>query len=215
LAEHAYDTGRATVAIDLPGVGESESNPYVAGLEDAAFVVDQVADLLRARFEHVVGVGHSLGAAVVAVAQGLFTSFDAIVPAAYSHGGPPAKDECSSRPGVGIRKTLFTSYADPRVVEDFARWLRPPKATFALAVQELGPFEDDVTATITVPILIVLGGNDCVFDRSRYGEEPSHYPMAKDVRLVVLPRTGHAVFHHLDHRRVDRLVATWLTQHRL
>lgn len=87
LRAHQYDEGRATIAIDFPGYGESEGNPYLNGVEDLAFVVDQIADDLRRKFEHVVGVGHSLGAMVVNIAQGAFESFDAIIPAGASHGG--------------------------------------------------------------------------------------------------------------------------------
>jgi hypothetical protein len=35
------------------------------------------------------------------------------------------------------------------------------------------------------------------------------------VKLVVLPRTGHAVFHHLNHRYVDTVIGTWLAKHKL
>jgi len=51
-------------------------------------------------------------------------------------------------------------------------------------------------------------------DTSKYEEEPSHYG-SSDVKLVVLPKTGHAVFHHLNHRYVATVVANWLTKHKL
>lgn len=223
-----YRNGRATIAIDFPGYGESEGNPYLAGVEDYAFVVDQIADALHSRFEKVVGVGHSMGAQVVNVAQGLFASFDAIVPTAYSHGGTSAgfRDTCGRPPFVcpNIRKLLFTSHADRRVVEDFVRRLRPPSPAIVLngtffgvppTGHDLGPSGDDVTATVTVPVLVVLGADDFLWDTSKYAEEPSHYPSSPDVKLVVLPRTGHALFHHLTHRYVHSLVGNWLTKHKL
>jgi pimeloyl-ACP methyl ester carboxylesterase len=233
LALHQYDEGRATVAIDLPGYGESEGNPYLAGAEDFAFVVEQIAFMLRKRFEHVVGIGHSLGAGVIALAQGAFellppepsrslaglSGFDAIIPASYSHNASSAG--CKDGP---IRNTLFSSYADERVVEDFVRWLRPPKPTLVANILLYSdPGSDDLTSAVltsssdsrvTVPVLLILGKEDCLFDTSRYAEEPSHYG-TPDVKLVVLPRTGHAVFHHLNHRYVDAVVANWLTQHKL
>jgi pimeloyl-ACP methyl ester carboxylesterase len=224
---HQYEEGRATVAIDLPGHGGSEGNPYLTGVEDHAFVVDQIADILRARFDHVVGVGHSLGALTINVAQGAFASFDAIIPAAYSHGGNSEqyRATCGQLRCPSIRKVLFSSYADPRVVEDYVWQLRPPKPTLAtnaglyggqpLVAPHIGPAPDDLASAVTVPTLLILGKDDFVLDASKYAEEPSHYPSSPDVKLVVLARTGHDVFHHLNHLYVDKVIGDWLTKHKL
>lgn len=223
---HQYDEGRATVAIDLPGAGESEGDPYVTGVEDHAFVVDQIADMLAARFEHVVGLGHSLGALTVNVTQSVFESFDAIIPTAYSHGGfgKGYKDTCGQLRCPNIRKMLFTSYADPRVVEDFVWRLRAPKPTQLANLSlyagpitgpDLGPAADELTARVSVPVLIILGENDFVLETSTYADEPSHYRSSPDVKLVVLPRAGHALFHHLNHRTVHKVVGSWLAKRKL
>lgn len=228
LGVNQYGRGRATVAIDFPGQGESEGNPYLVGVEDHAYVVQQIAFMLRRRFEHVVGIGHSLGALVVSLAQATFEAlpqpnplflggFDAIISGAFSHAGSEAG--CT---GPTIKDTLFTSYADQRVVNDFLWRLRPPKETFAFTGPPLysggpasaGPAPDELTRNVTVPVLLVLGGSDCVLDTSRYTEEPSYYG-SSDVKVVVLSRTGHAVFHHLNHRHVDAIVASWLTTRKL
>ncbi len=217
LALHQYDEGRATVAIDFPGYGESEGDPYLAGTDDYSFVVAQIADALRARFDRVVGVGHSMGAIVVGITQGMFGSFDAIVPAALSHGGfsPQFTATCGQTPPAcpNPRRLLFTSYADRRVVEEFVKPLRVPDSptrdrTGAISRRE-------VTEQVMVPVLIILGKNDFVFDTSKYAEEPSYYSSSPDVKLVLLPRTGHAVFHHLNHRYVETAIRKWLTEHKL
>ena len=158
-----------------------------------------------------------MGAIVVGITQGMFGSFDAIVPAALSHGGfsPQFTATCGQTPPAcpNPRKLLFTSYADRRVVEAFVKPLRVPDS---LARDQTGALSRrEVTERVTVPVLIVLGKDDFVFDTSKYAEEPSYYASSPDVKLIVLPRTGHAVFHHLNHGYVDRVIANWLTKHKL
>jgi pimeloyl-ACP methyl ester carboxylesterase len=217
FALHRFAEGRAVVAIDFPGYGESQGDPSLAGIDDYAFVVAQIADALRTRFQHVVGVGHSMGAIVVGITQGMFASFDAIVPAALSHGGfsPEFTATCGQTPPAcpNPRKLLFTSYADRRVVEAFVEPLRVPDSLARDQTSALSRRE--VTERVTSPVLIILGKDDYVFDRSKYAEEPSYYASSPDVKLVVLPRTGHAVFHHLNHGYVDSVIANWLTKHKL
>ncbi len=217
FALHQYAEGRATVGIDLPGYGESEGDPNLVGIDDYAFVVAQIVSALRSRFEHVVGVGHSMGSMVVVLTQGAFASFDAIIPTALSHGGQSAqfKATCGAMPPAcpNPRKLLFTTHADRRVVEDFVKRLRLPDSltrepSFALDRPEFA-------ARVTVPVLLILGKGDFVWDTSKYAEEPSHYPSSPDVKLVVLPPTGHAVFHHLNHGYVDTVVGNWLWRHKL
>lgn len=137
FAIHHYDEGRATVAIDLPAYGESEADPDLVGMEDYAFVVAQIAQELRGRFEHIIGVGQSMGAGIIDVAQGLFRSFDAIVPAGWSHGGYSAeyKDTCGQFSCPDIR--------------------------------------------------IVLGREDFFWEKSALADEPSHFPAATDVTLLL------------------------------
>lgn len=232
FALNQYKEGRATVAIDFPGNGGSEGDPYLGGVEDNAFVVDQIVDLLRARFDRVVGVGHSLGALTSIVTQGLFESFDAIVPAAYSHGGNSEAFNAACRPpntpGTGTcprsAKLLFTSYADRRVVEDFMWRTRAPKATQGLnlwvyfgppAGPHVAPTGDDLSAAVEVPVLSILAGDDFLWDTSKYAEESSHYPNAPDVKVVVVPKAGHAVFHHLNYGYVNAVIGKWLTKQKL
>ncbi len=91
-------SGRAVLAIDLPGYGESKARSGEQSMEDFASAVDQVARALRngsyitegaapRAFLHVIGNGLSIGALIVEIAQGAFGSFDAIIAAGWSQGG--------------------------------------------------------------------------------------------------------------------------------
>jgi pimeloyl-ACP methyl ester carboxylesterase len=91
-------SGRAVLAIDLPGYGESRARSDEQRMEDFASAVDQVARAARTghyvaegagprAFSHVVGNGLSIGALIVEIAQGAYGSFDAIIAAGWSEGG--------------------------------------------------------------------------------------------------------------------------------
>ncbi|MGH7821897.1 MAG: alpha/beta hydrolase, partial [Candidatus Binatia bacterium] len=214
--------GRAVVAIDLPGYRPGDV-PAGPGIEGYATIVDRIVAALRSggyqvanasapAFDAVVGVGWSMGGLIVDGTEGLFGSFDAIVPTAWSHGGFSEEEiacyglegDCPSvyeqgfdtgnadadvmthtfgcPPFVGLPPTAFAS--------TFV-WSIPLEG-FGLAPAPVGL--DDVTMTITKPVLIILGKTDWFYDRTRLHEEPSHFPRA-DVTFLFLDDTGHDVFH--------------------
>jgi pimeloyl-ACP methyl ester carboxylesterase len=216
---------RAVVAIDLPGYGESEGDPDkdLQAMEDDAFVVDQIARVLRGRFPIVVGVGHSVGGLIIDIAQAMFRTFDAIIPAAWSHGGWSEADKantCMPTPCEDIRNILFwRTNADPEVVEDFIKPLEMYSFLEAINIgawgdfwgrPQVGPAPDDITAVIDVPVLIILGEKDWIWDQQGLRNESSHFPGSSDVTQLLLPDTGHAVFHHLNHDDVESFVGAWL-----
>lgn len=227
FAQWRVSEGRAVVAIDLPGYGGSPADENSVGVEDYAFVVAQIAQDLRERFPKIVGAGHSMGALVVDVAQGLFRSFDAIIPAAWSHGGYSAeyKATCGNFQCPNIRDMLFVRHqANPKVVEDFIAPLEGFSDNLALNIAlwggfftrpTLGPSPDDVTAFVDVPVMIILGAKDFFWDRALLAAEPSHFPLSPSVRLLLLPNTGHAVFHHVNYDQVETAVGDWLTEQHL
>ena len=65
---------------------------------------------------------------------------------------------------------------------------------------------------MTVPVLIILGKQDFFWDTSKFTAEPSHFPLSSDVTLLLLPKTGHAVFHHLNHAYVEKTIGAWLAK---
>lgn len=227
-----YAEGRATVAIDLPGYGVSGGTKDAAGMEDYALVVAQVSQQLRSRYTHVVGVGHSMGGGIVDITQGMFASFDAIIPTGWSHGGYSREylATCGQSRCPDVRKVLFSSFANPRVVREFIKPLEPTGDVLAFNIGLYGgfltrqfqtqppfpkfvpPALDDLSFLVTVPVLVILGRGDFFWDASQSANEPSHFPLSDDVTLVLLPNTGHAVFHHLNHKLVQRTVGTWLAK---
>jgi len=225
FANRRYKEHRATVAIDLPGYGQSGGDRTYAGMEDYAFVVAQVASDLRSSYTHVVGVGHSVGGGLVDITQGMFQSFDAIIPASWSHGrfSPEYLATCGANKCPSVYKILFwTPQADRRVMKAFVAPLERFSTFFSLDIGIWGgafwytyppfpnPQPDDLSYLVTVPVLIILGKQDYFWDHAYLTEEPSHFPMSKDVTLLLLPNTGHAVFHHLNHDYVERYVGSWL-----
>jgi pimeloyl-ACP methyl ester carboxylesterase len=222
-----YKEQRATVAIDLPGYGKSGGDRTYAGMEDYAFVVAQIARDLRSSYTHVIGVGHSVGGGLVDITQGMFQSFDAIIPAAWSHGrfSPEYLATCGSNKCPSVYKVLFwTPRADRRVMKAFIAPLERFSSFFSLDigiwagafVYTYPPFPnpqpDDLSYLVTVPVLIILGKQDFFWDHAYLADEPSHFPLSNDVTLLLLPNTGHAVFHHLNHVFVEKAVGTWLTK---
>src|SRR5947209_5739357 len=72
------------------------------------------------------GAGHSIGALLVDAARGMFRSFDAIIPASWSHGGfsQDFLNNCTTGyKCVGVRDILFwRPNANPKVVNE---WIKP------------------------------------------------------------------------------------------
>lgn len=132
LAHVMLASGRSAVAIDLPGYGETPANGMLVGMEDYAFVIDQVAAALRSgeyaveqgparSHAIVVALGVSMGGLLVDLTQGTFASFDGIVPTVWSHGRYSqdaarcySEAECPEDPRVW---SYFFENTDPAILE--------------------------------------------------------------------------------------------------
>ncbi|MGH7857688.1 MAG: alpha/beta hydrolase, partial [Candidatus Binatia bacterium] len=205
-------------------------------MEGWAFVVDRVAAALRAgayeiegrseppAFSRLVGAGFSLGAMVILATQSAFGTFDAIVPAGWSHGGGSDAgtrcvcfDDC---PDKGFRY-FHAPNADPAVVDEI----------LALSVEEMAAYaalsfgfwaaegcSSERSARlfseadfIRVPVLALLGREDFWFDREGMEHEASFYRGTADVELILFDDTGHHLFHHRNSDAVHGKIAEWLT----
>lgn len=222
LASTQAAAGRAVVAVDLPGYGGSSAPVGAFGMEDHAFVVDQVADALRAQgHARVVGAGHSMGALIVAIGQSLHESFDAVIVLGWIHGdfGEEAlacfnRGECPE--DIEIACCFHLPTMDAAVLEEVVAGFEqmPPANGWGIAAwmadgpAGFGP--DDVTQRVRVPVLAVNGDPDWFYDEADYEAEPSQWPAAR-VENVILPETGHFVLHHRGHEDVLRRIDAWVT----
>ena len=230
-------TGRAAFAIDRPWYGETGGNGLVGmDMGEQAFVAKQVADQLRSgaytmdggakAYDDVVGLGQSHGSLVVQLAQGLYAAFDGIVAASWPHGGfSPEYVRCDPQPGeagcpTAENFTFWTSASDPVVVAAIAALGEPvPPHDEALVWANCGQMADptldcvarldDVTRTITGPVLVLLGERDFYYRTDRFAEEGDSFPNAV-VQVEVIPETGHSVFHHTNRNEVNGLATNWL-----
>lgn len=244
FADQHVSRGRAVVAIDLPAYRPGET-ALGFGIETYAAIVDRVVASLRAAsydvpggdafpFANVVGVGWSMGALIVDGVQGLFGSFDAIIPAAWSHGGfseeqidcsvprfecPDAKEQVFylGDDGANVEANAVANMLGcpdyrglpPLTLVSAIAWSVPTEGFRDFGVGAAPVGLDDVTMTITGPVLIILGEHDWFYDQSRLQNEPSHFPHA-DVELLLLEQTGHDVFHHKSKDLVHAKIGDWL-----
>ncbi|HLE96084.1 MAG TPA: alpha/beta fold hydrolase [Candidatus Thermoplasmatota archaeon] len=232
LGEIEAANGRGLVGIDLPGYGETEGDERLIGMEDYAFVVDQVADALRSgtygsegadavAAPIVLGLGHSMGGLVVELAQGTFASFDGVVAAGYVHG--PYNEETQACFNGGdcpdVREICFwQETADPEVVEAvIAPMVQPPlmagMSIFAWSEPNTAPAQEErVAARIEVPVLVLVGTKDWFFDAEGFDREEDVFTGTDDATVVVFDDIGHFVFHHRNHADVVGATDAWLTE---
>ncbi|MGB0652874.1 MAG: alpha/beta hydrolase [Thermoplasmatota archaeon] len=234
-------SGRAAVAIDLPGYGESPGLDPASGLDDLAWATTQVGAALRLERPgvDVVGYGLSMGGYIVAIAQGLFGAFDAIIPASSPHAGfVPGALTCGLIGGDGCASDVETDFhppnADPAVVNatfagyepitDHAAnlaslnlWLGDCGAPAGFGVPTCtgtSPLEV-ATDRITAPVLSLLGDKDLLLDASRWQDEPGHFPASRDAQVILVPDNGHFIHNHLDRAVTWGHVDAWLAGHGL
>ncbi len=186
-------------------------------------------------FSRVVLAGHSAGGAIAEVEASSFRDVDGLIVMAYadaggtqraSHEFAAAGQDCAQggqpagpgQPGgyapfgqtpADFQADMFFS-ADPRVVQSvtLARHLDPcgddnsiPQ-TIAHNLAGLGD--------VTVPVLLVYGANDALFQPPGTTEQHLLFTGSTDVTTQVLDGTGHALAFERSRLQLRRLVAGWL-----
>lgn len=233
--------GRAVVAIDFPGYADSPPLAEPQTMEALAFVADGVARQLRERYPVVVGHGLSMGALVAQIAQALHESFDGLASTGWSHGGfsesylaclyrgeqcpDPPYAEVWHLPRVAPEVVAHLEATRPNRLSPEGRasihlWGGCVFAEHAPARGECVPWPEDaprpgaIAAHIRVPVLLMFGENDFVWDMARVPEEPLRFTNAPAVALEVVPATGHFVRWHASNADADARLARWLEANR-
>lgn len=236
--------GRSVFAIDLPGYGATPAPTGQVGMEDYAYVVKQVADHLKAGdyrligqtpapARHVVAYGLSMGGLVVNLAQGLFSCCDAIVPTGWAHTAfsactmqqapcpPPPQDDFwlpNTDPDVVNATLAGYQGAPPLAPYSIATWAGPCEAAPAAASSQVCQVPqpgDAAAAAIRVPVLVMIGEHDSIWDNTTLAQEPSHYPQSPDASIMVWKDTAHFVHNHRNQTEVAAFLDSWLSRHAL
>jgi alpha-beta hydrolase superfamily lysophospholipase len=225
-AEHHTDRGVCLLAVDPVGVGESTA---VAGLglaevatTNAAAVRELLIALgtaLGARPPVTIGIGHSMGAAIITMQQAHHESFDAVGVLGWSavHTRRPAMPGAADNDSVEAYRWAYHFETEPPAVvaadigrgypqrsEPVPAWGSPSRP-FPAAVVTGPRVVAAEAADIGVPVLIACGERDVVPDPQR---EPFAYVRSPDVAVTVVRDMAH-LHNFANSRRTlwDRLSA--------
>ena len=223
--------GRASLVIDRVGYGDSthpDGNDLCTGTE--ANMIHQVVAHLRAgdyggpSFGRIVLAGHSAGGLLAEIEASTFHDVDALAVLGYEDQGfTPvvlnALGEHAARcaaPGAAsyqptfddLRAAWFSDDADPATVTDVVNHHEPdPCGENPLPYIASNPA---ALAAVTVPVLLVYGESDALFDPSTAPVQASHFSNA-DVTTVLLPHTAHLFTRERTAPQFRAQLDRWLT----
>jgi pimeloyl-ACP methyl ester carboxylesterase len=210
--------GQATLAVDMPGAGQSgHPDPNQVTFTTAGYVLSQLVGQLRdgrlGRYRTVVGVGHSMGAGAWLVEAGTWGGVDRLILADFLHDTNPdgvtavrfAYRPAPNQPAGYLtvpNRTVFynTRYVDPAVLAADVSDTFPAGMAATLTTAR----DPALSKKIRVPVLIVVGQDDtlncaatlpCTTAAVTARERPR---FTAPLTVVVLPRSGHDTNLHPD-----------------
>jgi pimeloyl-ACP methyl ester carboxylesterase len=189
------------------------------------------------RFRKVVLAGHSAGGFIAQIAQYSFGSADALAVISYTDVPSPlalttfglASADCATVPQRARATGGAPGYApfgrtdadfaaghfrdiDPEVARRvLARRNRDACGDLLSALQSLVVDQVATRVSITAPVLVISGADDALFTPpTNTIQAQTAYPRSREVRLVELPGTGHAVTLGRTHEAFRRAMDAWL-----
>jgi len=229
MATFLADRGHVVVLMDHPGVGESdvpedpwqltpravaEIDAYAVARLGATFAAGGIADLPAAPATRTIGVGHSMGAMLVAGQQAAAKPYDGLALLGHSgYGLPqvltPEELAFAGRPDdlrdaiEGLARTRFgrpltgsaTSVSEwltgdgvpDEVISAMSVTASPLLTMPGLTSMIPGSLEPEMAA-ITVPVLVAVGELDIVGPTDRLADD---LPAAQPVTVAVIPGASH------------------------
>jgi pimeloyl-ACP methyl ester carboxylesterase len=231
--------GHASVVIDRLGYGASATPDGTATCLGAqADMAHQVVQQLRARgYQRVVLAGHSVGGSVAELAYHSFGGVDALAFFGWAHTGysTPALRESFIQGGVCTRggeekrpggpggyafygqrpedlEGMSFFDAEPAIVSRMkALRERDPCGDVATLVASVA-FNRQRASQVKVPILLVMGEEDRVFEPGTAEEQRDTWTGSPEVTLFKQPRASHALTLEKTAPQMRAAVARWLTR---
>jgi pimeloyl-ACP methyl ester carboxylesterase len=215
--------GYAVVAVDRLGYGKSKlEDGNLVSQEAFADMTRQMVAQLRQEFDHVVLGGHSAGAGITMLTQGLFGSGDAILVLAWHHwpSVPLARQFIVEEEPRALEsdymywlgtpenraKWHFSSAADPAVVRADEAVLTPSGEIHSIGKQP----SRYVTPNIRVPVFLQLSELDPEFEPKYAEDERRLLSNSPSVTVDVVPGASHTFMLHPTGRDGTARMVDWL-----
>jgi pimeloyl-ACP methyl ester carboxylesterase len=231
--------GHASVVIDRLGYGTSPIPEGTATCLGAhADMAAQIVKQLRARgYRRVALAGHSVGAAIAELTYHSFGGVDALALFGWAHNGYTRESlqESFVQGGVCTRggeakregaesgyayygqspenfKALAFHDAEPDVFARMAALRERDPCGDAATLTASVAFDASKAADVKVPVLLVMGEEDKVFEPGTAEEQRDRYTGSDDVTLIEQPRASHALTLERTAPQMRELVAQWFAR---
>jgi pimeloyl-ACP methyl ester carboxylesterase len=106
--------------------------------------------------------------------------------------------------------TLFTYNMEPRVIEAVDALRSPNPCGLIRSAPASVPIDKASLAQITVPVRIVFGSNDVVYERQGEEEQQGDFSGSRDKSTVFIREAGHLVMFARSARTFDKTMSAWL-----
>jgi pimeloyl-ACP methyl ester carboxylesterase len=189
-------------------------------------------------FARVALAGHSLGSLIAQVEAYSFGEIDALVITAYADqgqssltvqestttgrvcatGGEPAEDGNAGgyayfgQTPDDFRAAMFHS-ASPAVIEAATALRNRDPCGMVQSVPQGLLVDQAELGGVSVPVLIVCGAEDALFEPDGCSRQEDRYSGSADVSTVMISGAGHALTLERTRQEFQAAVSTWLTAH--